>query len=226
MSTKVSTPNPPAPPSSSEQVQAWVDALPQIFEAQLKYAPKELQQQLEMAMRYMPQFSQLQQQIQEQLYPESTGLQENLAQQAREGMAGGMPDWYKQKSQDYFNANLGTNAGSPMGADYFSRGMLEQEKNWGDYYRNLGLSVTGRVPITTPAMGQSSNYMQGYTPGAVGSNMMQGYGSYSNLYGNMYNTNAQMAQANSPMNWLGGIGGMGTALWGAPGAFGGGGILR
>ena len=51
-STKISQPSPPPAPSTKESVQAWADVQPQIYQQQLQYEPKLLEQQLAMQSRF------------------------------------------------------------------------------------------------------------------------------------------------------------------------------
>ena len=196
------TPDAPSAPTTGQAVADWAKYLPQIYQTQMEYAPQEMQQQLDLYNQYAPQFTQAQYDISKGLYPETVGLQEQLARQASQGMQEGMPQEYQDKYSDYFKSQLGTNVGSNIGADYYSRGMLEQQKSWQDYYRNLGLSVTGRQPLQQNAMGQSTNYMGGFTPMGVGAQQQQGYSTAAGIYGN------QLANQSNPfMNLVGGLGG-------------------
>jgi hypothetical protein len=226
MDTKIESPQTPAAPSSADAVNAWVENLPKIYETQLQYAPKEMQQQLDLLAQYMPQFTQMQYDQTKELYPYSQGLQEQLAKQASEGMNDEPPAWYTAKYDDYYKSLLGNQAASPIGANAYSQGMMEQNKSWGDYYRNLGLSMTNRVPIQGNVSGQSTNYMGGYTPGAVGQQMGTNYGNYMSGYSKMYGTNAdagmltglggfanQLGYGSSALGSLGGImSGLGGAM--------------
>ena len=210
-STKVEAPQTPAAPTTAESVQAWVDALPKIYETQMQYAPLQAQQQVSLAQQYAAPLGQAQLAAQQAMYPQTTALQEKLATAASQGMDSGLPDWAKQTYQDTFRAQLGENALSGVGADYMSRGMMQQEKDWRDYYNNLGLSVAGRQPLSSPGQAQTSDYMSQFTPNSVMGYNAQNYGNYSNAYANMYGTN-QQAQASSNDMWTRIIGsGMGAA---------------
>ena len=193
-STRIETPSSPAAPTTAESVQAWVDALPKIYETQMQYAPLQAQQQVSLAQQYAAPLGQAQLAAQQAMYPQTTALQEKLATAASQGMDSGLPDWAKQTYQDTFRAQLGENALSGIGADYMSRGMMQQEKDWRDYYNNLGLSVAGRQPLSSPGQAQTSDYMSQFTPNSVMKYNAQNYGNYSNAYANMYNTNSQMQQ--------------------------------
>lgn len=186
----------------------------QQMELQKQYGPQLLQQEYEAQLKYGPALTQAQYEISKQLYPETVGLQEGLAEQAAAGMQAGVPDWAREQYQSDLRANIGTNIGSGIGADYVSRGLLEQSKGWGDYYRNLALSVTGRQPLTQPAtvatpqiqqpqynmpQYQGTGWTQSWTPNTTWGNMNQGYGSYIGAYSSMYNSNAQMAMQKQMM---------------------------
>lgn len=107
---------------------------------------------------------------------------------------GGVPEWQRQQYRSDLNANLGTNVGSPIAADYMSRGLLQQQQDWQRYYQNLGLSITGRQPIYTANTPQTTNQTAGFTPQGVMSYNQQGYNTAAGLY------------ANQPTNSFGGLG--------------------
>ena len=176
------------------EVNAWVNALPQVYQAQAQY---------------MPQMAQEQQQIQQQLYPQASQLNENLATIANQNMSGNVPDWMKQQYQSNMNAQLGGNAAAPIGADYASRGLMNQNQQWQQYYQGLGSSVAAGMPMVQPSL----NYMQGFTPNAVMSGMNQNYGTQANIYGSQLGYNS--AQNQAMMNLIGsGIGAVGSAIGG------------
>jgi len=132
--------------------------------------------------------SQLLQSIDQSLYPKTAGIQENLAGIASEGSnATQMPDWMRQQYLSDFNSQLGTNAGSPMGADYTSRGMQNQLFQQQQYYQNMGLSLAGRQPLTGATPPQYTNYASGFTPNSVSQQQMTGYQSYMPYWQNYSN---------------------------------------
>jgi hypothetical protein len=212
-STKIEAAQPAPAPSTAEAINAYIKGLPQMYQAQLEYAPKEAAQQVAMAQQYAAPLSQAYYEAQKTLYPEATQMQELLAKQAQEGMAAGLSDPEKQQYQSDLAAQLGTNAGSGIGADYMSRQMLLAQQNRQDYYRNLGLSVAGLQP-TAQAQGASyTNQLSQYNPGQVMGFMGQGYGNQvgaqSSMYGSASNLAGQKYASN--MNMLGsGIGAMGA----------------
>ena len=212
-STSIQQPNPPAAPTTSEGIDAWVQNMPRVFAEQQRQAPLQAQQQVELAQQYAQPLGQAMQQAQAAMYPETSALQEQMAGQASAGMSAEMPPWMKEEYRSNMAANIGSNVGSGMGADYMSTGMLQAQQGYQDYYRNLGLSLAGRQPLASPQSPQTGQYSQQFTPQSVMANQQQGYGSYAGLYGSMYGANAQTAASQNQM-WGqiggGGLGGFGT----------------
>lgn len=187
--------------STADAVKEWVSSLPTIYETQLKYAPQEAEMQVQLASDYAGQLGEAYKKAQEAMYPETSALQENLAKQATEGMKSGMPSWARSQYLDTMRSTTGTGG---IGKDYVSRGLLEQNKNWQDYYRNLGLTVAGRQPLSQAQSPNYSNYMSSFTPTGVMNYLNNQYATNANIYGNQL-------QANSSNNILGSlIGSAGT----------------
>jgi len=180
----------PAAPTTAQNMQDWITNYPAMFALQKEYAPQEAQQQLELAQKYAQPLGEAYKAANDAMYPETAAIQEKLASQALEGMSSEVPDYMKQQYQSDLRANLGSNAGSGIAADYTSRGLLQQKQDWGNYYRDLGLSVAGRQPLSTAQSPTYSNYASSYTPGQVASTNSSNYNAYSNAYANMYGTNA------------------------------------
>jgi len=157
----------------------------------------------EAELEYQPKFAALNKETQEQLYPELAGLSKELVAQAKAGMTEGLPDWARERYRDEVRGMLGQNVQSPIGADYASTGMLDLEHNWKNYYQNMGLSLSNKMPMTTP-----QSLTSGFTPQSV-MGMNQGtYSPYASAYGNLYNTNASMSQFNQskPFMYMQGAG--------------------
>jgi hypothetical protein len=206
-------PSMPQPQSAGMSSEEWAKALPKIYETQLKYAPLEAKQQVELAQQYAQPYGEAMKKAQEALYPGTSAIQETLANQSLEGMKGGLPDWAKEEYLSGVRANLGSNVGSGMAADYTSRGAMQMGEEWKRYNQNLGLSVTGRQPLTMAQTPQTSNYMQGFTPESVMGYNANIYGSQAQMFGaqaGMYN---QRQASNASM--FGSIMGMGGTMLGA-----------
>jgi len=213
-STKISQPTPPAAPTVAQSMQDYVQNYPALWKMQMQYAPQEAQMQVDLAKQYAQPMGEALKTSQEAMYPTETAITQQAGQQALEGMQSQeLPDWARQKYLDEYRANLGTNVGSGIGADYTSRNLLEQGKNWQDYYRNLGLSISGKQPVYAAQPTQYTNQMAGYTPQTVFGYNAQNYGNYANAYASMYGANAQLRGTNNTnmMNMIGsGIGSIGT----------------
>jgi hypothetical protein len=212
----------PSAPSTTSSVQDWAANLPAVYDAQLKYAPQQAQQQLALTQQYATPMAQALQDAQSALYPQTTALQENLAGQATAGMTQDVPQWMQDAYRSNVNAQLGNNAASPIGADYMSRGLLQQQQDWKQYYQNMGLSLTGRQPLTQASTPATTDYMSGFTPGSVMSSNNQNYGTAANIYSTQQQ--AATAQNAAMMNLIGsGIGAAGSvggSMFGLGGTFG------
>lgn len=200
-------------PTTADAINAWVQSMPQVYNTQLEYAPKEAAMNLSLAQQYALPYAQALKTAQSTLYPNETALSDALTKQAQEGMTSGLPEWAKQSYMDTMRSQLGDNALAGSGADYMSRGLLEQEKNWRDYYTNLGLSITGRQPVYQAQQPMTSNYMSTFTPASNMSYSSNNYGTYQGALNNRYNTNAGIYNNLNNMygNMYGaGMGAMGT----------------
>jgi hypothetical protein len=208
-SMTIQQPSAPAAPSVADSAAAWAEAMPKIYETELKYAPLQAQQEVELAQKYAQPYGLAMKEAQEALYPGTSAIQEKLAGQALEGMSSGVPQWMKDQYLSDLRSNLGANVGSGVAADYTSRGLLSLNEDWRRYNQNLGLSVTGRQPLTMAQTPQTGQYSQGFTPDQALSYGASTYGSYAGLYGNMYNSNANAAIASAnnrtamAQSWMG-----------------------
>ena len=213
-STSISQPSTPAAPTTTSSIEDWVKNYPAVFALQQQYAPQEAQMQVDLANQYAGQYGTAMKTAQEAMYPNETAFTQEALAKAQEGMNGQVPDWQRQQYLSDVRANLGTNAGSGIGADYTSRGLLQQNQDWQKYYTDLGLSIAGKQPIATATTPTTSNYLSQFSPNSVMGYNAQNYGNYGSLYGSMYNTNSQnsIAQAGLTQNYMKmgmqGVGGM------------------
>lgn len=199
----------PAQPSVQSSISDYVQNYPALFALQQQYAPQEAQMQVDLATKYAGQLGQAYKTAQDQMYPNETALSNELTQQAREGMSSEIPEWQKAAYLSDTYAGLGTNAGSGIGADYVSRGMMQQQQDWQRYYQNLGLSITGRQPIATASTPTTTNVLQGYTPQGVMNYNASNYGTAANIYGTAQQAASQgNPYFNSMMGVLGTAGGI------------------
>ena len=178
--TSIYQPTPAPAPTTAESIDAWVKAMPTVFAEQQRQAPLEAQQMMDLYSKYALPLAQADYSANAALYPKTAALQENMADQATTGInATEMPDWMRKQYMSDMNSQLGTNAGSPIGADYVSRGMQSQLFEQQKYYRDLGLSLAGRQPLTQANGPATTNYAAGFTPQSVMNQNQQGYSSYT-----------------------------------------------
>lgn len=147
----------PAPPSASAQISEYIANYPKLVDLQRQYNPEVAGLDFQLFQQYAPQYTQLAQDIQSQVYPQTSQLQEQLASQALAGMNEPLPDWARQQYESEFNAGLGMNVNAPLGVSERNIGLLNLQKSWQDYYRNLGLSVANRQPLQQTANPQFQN---------------------------------------------------------------------
>lgn len=218
---QVYTPQTPQPPTVGQSAAEYAAALPSIYEASLKYQPEFNKLDYQSYADLMPKYTALADQISKQYYPETYGLQEQLAKQAREGSTSDVPQEIRQQYLSNMNAQLGNNVNAPIGADYVSRGLIDQAQQYRQYYQNLGLSLAGRQPLTTASYQQPSFNVAG----GVGQN----YATQAGAYGSYAGASRPFAiQAGTP-NWVYGLQAAGNAAgmigmagcWVAAACFGG-----
>lgn len=177
--TEVVYPTAPAQPSTADAVNAWVAAMPQMYQTQMQYAPLQAQQQVALAQQYAQPLGEAYLTAQKAMYPEEYALREDLMAQAKEGMQGGVPQWMTDQYNDAIRANLGTNAGSQIGADYTATGLMRMQQDWKNYYQNMALSLSGNQPVYNATSPQYSDYMSGFTPNSVMGYISGNYGSFA-----------------------------------------------
>lgn len=174
--SEVITPQAKEQQTVSEMMKDYAEALPTVFAAQQNMAPQEASQQLSMLQQYGLPMGQAYQQIQQGLNPETYALQENLASRANEYItAGGVPTEMADQYRSQLSAGLGTQAGSPIGADYVSRGLMNQAMDWRKYYENMGMNLAGRQPLAQAQAPQYSNMVGSMSPQSALSYGASGY---------------------------------------------------
>ena len=238
-STPAPTPPPPAPgvgETSAQAIQAQIDALPKILQAQQQYGPGFSQQSLQSLQQYGPAFAQAALDLQKQfggqfaeversLSPELAGAQKTLAdylggtdQAEYDSLAPGLlQDVRAGQSQ------RGLGAISPLGSIDESVQLQRLKQSLKDRRINVALSTAGRVPISgvpqiqgQTGTGQLVNNVNpesifGYQQG-INSFNSQIFGNQAGIYG------AQLQQQGNPFGSIlgslaGGVGGgIGTGV--------------
>lgn len=219
----VQQPTPPQAPTQTSSLSEYIANYPRLVELQGQYAPVEAQQQLDMLRQYGTPMAEQYKSINEALYPETAGLQENLSAQARIGMEEGLSPQEREQYRNTYSSELGTNAGSPIGADYMSANMMNAEQQRKDYYRNLAITQSGKQPLASGSMPTYNQISSGYSPSSALGYSSGIYGTNASIYNTQYGQYGANAGASSPwQNMLGQIGGsmMGNMNFGS--MFGGG----
>lgn len=205
-------PSVPQAPTAGQSAAEYAAALPTILQSQLQYQPQFDQATFDSYASLAPEYARVTDEVMKQYSPNQAALGEALAGQALQGAQAGLPDALKQQYLDQFKALAGENVFSGSGADFVSKNLLGEDLAYRQYNQNLGLSLSGKVPLTqafqNPTQFQVS---QGF--GDTYSNMM-------NAYGSVYSGAGRPMTVDKP-NYMTGIGnvvqGLGTA--GGIGAF-------
>ena len=204
--TTINQPTPPAPPTTGESIQEYIKYAPELFDLQQKQAPQEAQQQLDMLQQFGSPMGRAMQEAQSAINPQTSAMQEEMAGIARKGYSEGMSQDEKDQYLSDFRGNLGTNAGSPIGAFATSRGMNLANQAKKDLYMNMGLSLAGRQPLTNAQQPNTTNFAGSLTPGQVLGFNQGNFGSQANIFGSqagMYNQQGanQTAQRGQNLNF-------------------------
>lgn len=150
--------------------------------------------------QYSPELAVLEKSIQDQLYPNQSKLGEQLGAIASNGMNQSAPDWYQANVADTLKSSLGRNlVYNPQAQEQFGLATNQANQDWKQYYQNLGLSLSNKVPLV---QGQQ-NAVQGYTPNSALNFAQQTFGTQAGIYGQQ----SQNAQYNPWMNLLGSVAG-------------------
>jgi hypothetical protein len=205
-----SIPEPPKPPTVGESMADYVAHYPALFALQQKYAPQEAEMMMGLAQQYAEPYGQAMLSAQKAMYPEEYDMRSSLMEQAKEYQQDPIPDWMADQWRDEFRANLGTSAGSPVGAEYMSRGMQQMGEERRRYGQNMGLTLSGGQPIMQAQAPATTNQLSGFGPTNVMGYNANTYGTYA---GAMNQRN--IAQANldaQPSPWFGVLGSISGGL--------------
>jgi len=178
----------PKPPTLSEILSQYVSVLPQLIQAEGQYGPQMAQNELNLTKQFTPQFNDLFQAEEQRLYPNTASLQELFAGQAAQGSQEGLSPALLRQYSDFFNANLGSNIGSPIGAGAISKNLIELQEARKDQFRNFGLSLLGRLPAYNPAQVPGGQVTGGFNFGGAVDTALQGYSPFVSATSGLLNT--------------------------------------
>jgi hypothetical protein len=177
----------PAPaPTAAETTREYYESMPLQYQMQQEYGQKFNQLDYEALQKYTPLVNDLMQAEQQRLSPNQYALNEDLAAQALAGSKADLPSLMKQSALDTFRSEIGSNVGSPIGAEYTSRNLAQLGEQYRNNYQNMGLSLLNKFPTTTQSPNLASPAKSDYSLGASSSNQMQGYGMYQTALANSY----------------------------------------
>jgi hypothetical protein len=171
--------------------------------------------------QYGPSLSDYYSSEQQRLTPYTYGLQEQLAKIASDGSQGGIPSALQNSYLDKYRAEVGQNAGSPIGADYVSNNLARTAQDYNQYYQGLGLSLINKIPAqaNTASTINHPNTATGLS-GALGYNQAN-YGNYVGGVASIPYTNGMQNNGNTGFNF-GGILGAAQTGYSLYNQFGGG----
>lgn len=237
-STEVVQPAPPAPVStqetSAQAIQAQIDALPKILQAQQQYGPSFSQLNLDQLQQYGPQYAQAALDLQKTYGPQFAEVERSLSPELA-GAQDTLKNFFAQTDQQEYDALMpgvrndvraaqsarGLGAISPLGSIDESVQLQRLKQSLKDRRLNIALSTAGRVPISSvpTVQGQTGTgqLVQNVSPESI-FGYQQGLNSFNasifNTQAGMYNQS--QSQASSPFGAiLGGLAGSVTGGFGA-----------
>jgi len=198
----------PAQPTLTSTTREQIDLAPETLAARREFDPQFNQLDYEQLEKYMPMLNDLMQQEQMRMSPNQYALNEALAGQALEGSTASLPPLLQQQALDTFRSEIGSNIGSPIGAEYTSRNLAALGEQYRNNYQNMGLSLLNKFPTTpqSPNLQGAQGLNQQSLQSAYGTNV-QGYGMYQNALANSY---YQPAPSSSGLNTGGMLAGAGA----------------
>jgi hypothetical protein len=199
----------PAPqPTAGDNLAEQIRLQPELLAARQQYDPQFNQLDFEALKTYTPLVNDLMAQEQQRLSPNQYALNEDLARQALEGSKADLPALMKQSALDTYRSEIGSNVGSPIGAEYTSRNLAQLGEQYRNNYQNMGLSLLNKFPTqaqsATPQGAQS--FSQQSMGNALNSNI-NAYGAYNNAMANSF---YQPAPRSGGFNTTGALGGAAT----------------
>lgn len=155
--TEVTQATPPQPISAGQSAKEYAAALPEILAAQLQYQPQFDAATFRSFQELAPQYAQVSQDVLNQFSPNQAALGEELAAQALQRSQEGLTTAEEDMFKNTFKSLVGNQVNAPIGADWIAKNLLEQDMAAKQYGQNLGLSLSGKVPLST-AYQQPSAY--------------------------------------------------------------------
>ena len=211
-----SAPEPPAtpPPSttetSAEAIQAQIDALPKILEAQKQYGSQFSEEQLKALNEFGPQFAESALNLEQQYAPQYKAISDILNPEIGAAQTN-LTNFLNQTDDQEYNSlkpgviediRAGQSARgigdiSPMGAIDEGVQLARLKSSLKDRRMNISLSTAGRTPIGGMAQIQGQTGTGQLVQNIDPNSMMNYQSSLNNFNASMYNTEAQKYNTNS-----------------------------
>jgi len=215
----------PAPaPTVGQSAKEYYETIPLQYEMQEKYGQQFNELDFQALQKYGPLINDLMASEQQRLAPNQYALNEDLAQQALEGSKADLPSLMKQSALDTFRSEIGSNVGSPIGAEYTSRNLAQLGEQYRNNYQNMGLSLLNKFPTTPSTPNLSNSNLSSQNLNSTYGNNIGAYGAYNSAMANSF---YQPAPSYSPWgNLMGSIGqGLGMGFGSGIGSSIGGGMF-
>ena len=174
--TEIIQPPTAAAPTAGESAAEYAAALPAINQANLEYQPQIDQQQFDSYQTLAPQYAQLNQDVMQQFQPNQFALGEQLASDASNMAQNGLSADEMGLYKDQYKSMMGNQVNSPVGASFIGKNLMEQQMQAKQQGRNMGLSLSGKMPITQAQQPQSQ-FQVAPSFGQAFQTQTQGYGS-------------------------------------------------
>lgn len=249
-------PAPPPPPSPTEQaqaaVQAQVDALPQIFQSQLQFAPKFTQLTLDQVRQFGPQFAEEAASLQEQFggrLAEATRAEQEILAPERVEASRAIDEFLEQGPEDLTDAEVakiqqdaraaaasrGLAESGFSGVDELSR-LFNARQALKSRFLNVALAASGRLPgaglqsvQASPLAAGPGQLVQNVSPSNVFGAFSSNAANRASVFGtqaSLFNTQSALANQGSPFGQIAGsvIGAGLGALSGGVGSLAAGGL--
>lgn len=148
-----SAPAAPTLPSPGQIIGAgykqYLKYVDRIADKETALYPKYANAQYQTQKQYSPLFTDLFRREQEQLNPGVYDLRQRLIGEANAGLDNPIRPEVRSEYLNTLRSEIGSNAGSPIGADYVGTNIARLSEDFRRYYQGLAQSLTGGYPVST-----------------------------------------------------------------------------
>ena len=127
----------------------YIRFAPQVAQTEVGLYPVYAQGQYDTQKKYSPLFTDLFKREQEQLNPGVYDLRQRLIGEANAGLDNPLRPELRSEYLNTLRSEIGSNAGSPIGADYVGTNIARLSEDFRRYYQGLAQSLTGGYPVST-----------------------------------------------------------------------------